>query len=174
MRLARRLAAVSALSLITMSTTHADPPKVGDAAPDITLKATQIKKALPDSKADAISLKDLKGKTVVLFWYPKAMTKGCTIESCGFRDLIPEFDKANTVVVGFSPDTLEAQQQFTEKEKLNFPLLADADKKLHAAMGVQKRSTWVIDKDGNIVKFYDTVTVDKHPKEVLEFVKTLK
>jgi peroxiredoxin Q/BCP len=175
MRVVHRLAAVSALSLFTVSCALADAPKEGDPAPDIALKATQIQKALPDSKADTLSLKDLKGKkNVVLFWYPKALTKGCTIESCGFRDLIPEFDKANTVVIGFSPDTVEKQQEFTDKEKLNFPLLADADKKLYNAMGVKKRSTWVIDKEGKIVKFYDTVSVDKHPKEVLEFVKTLK
>ena len=78
-------------------------------------------------------------------------------------------------MIGFSSDTIEAQQQFTDKEKLTYPLLADPDKKLHAALGVKGRSTWVIDKDGKVAKVYDTVTdVNKHPKEVLEFVKTLK
>lgn len=160
---------------IMASASAADIPKEGDPAPQISLKATQIQKALPGSKSEMLSLKDLQGKkNVVLFYFPKALTKGCTIESCGFRDLIPEFEKADTVVIGFSPDTLELQQKFTDTEKLNFPLFADNDKKLFNALGVKKRSTWVIDKKGNIVKFYDTVTVDKHPKEVLEFVKTLK
>jgi peroxiredoxin Q/BCP len=77
-------------------------------------------------------------------------------------------------VIGFSSDTLETQQQFTDKEKLSYPLLADPDKKLMTALGVKGRSTWVIDKDGKIAKVYDKVDVNKHPKEVLEFVKTLK
>lgn len=170
-----RLAAVLTLGLFAMSTIAAEPPKVGDPAPDIALKATQIQKALPDSKADTLSLKDLKGKkNVVLFYFPKALTKGCTIESCGFRDLMAEFDKADTVVIGFSADTVELQQKFTDTEKLNFPLFADTDKKLMTAMGVKGRATWVIDKEGKVAKVYDKVTVASHPKEVLEFVKGLK
>jgi thioredoxin-dependent peroxiredoxin len=77
-------------------------------------------------------------------------------------------------VIGFSSDTLDAQQQFTDKEKLTFPLLADPEKKLMTALGVKTRSTWVIDKDGKIAKVYPKVNVTDHPKEVLEFVKTLK
>ena len=85
-----------------------------------------------------------------------------------------QFAAADTVVIGFSSDSIEAQQEFTNKEKLNFPLLADPEKKLIGALGVKGRSTWVIDKDGKIVKVYDKVDVRSHPKEVLEFVKTLK
>jgi thioredoxin-dependent peroxiredoxin len=78
-------------------------------------------------------------------------------------------------VIGFSSDKVETQQQFTDKEKLTYPLLADPDKKLQTALGVKGRSTWVIDKEGKIAKIYSTVKgVDTHPKEVLEFVKTLK
>jgi peroxiredoxin Q/BCP len=78
-------------------------------------------------------------------------------------------------VIGFSSDKVETQQQFTDKEKLTYPLLADPDKKLQTALGVKGRSTWVIDKEGKIAKIYPTVKgVDTHPKEVLEFVKTLK
>src|ERR1700741_4152566 len=105
----------------------ADAPKVeeGTPAPDFELQATQIDKILPDKKdAKTLSLKDLKGKTVVLFFYPKAMTRGCTIESCGFRDKAEEFAKENTVVLGISTDTLDDQDKFTKKEKLSFPLLA--------------------------------------------------
>jgi thioredoxin-dependent peroxiredoxin len=77
-------------------------------------------------------------------------------------------------VIGFSSDKVETQQQFTDKEKLSYPLIGDPDKKLITALGVKGRSTWVIDKDGKIAKVYDKVDVNKHPKEVLEFVKTLK
>ena len=77
-------------------------------------------------------------------------------------------------MIGFSSDTLETQQQFTDKEKLSYPLLADPDKKLMTALGVKGRSTWVIDKDGKIAKIYPKVNVGDHPKEVLEFVKSLK
>ena len=77
-------------------------------------------------------------------------------------------------MIGFSSDKVETQQQFTDKEKLSYPLIGDPDKKLITALGVKGRSTWVIDKDGKIAKVYDKVDVNKHPKEVLEFVKTLK
>jgi peroxiredoxin Q/BCP len=77
-------------------------------------------------------------------------------------------------VIGFSSDPIERQQEFTDKEKLSYPLLADPEKKLMGAIGVKGRSTWVIDKDGKIAKVYDKVDVAKHPKEVLEFVKSLK
>jgi thioredoxin-dependent peroxiredoxin len=77
-------------------------------------------------------------------------------------------------VIGFSSDTFEKQQEFTEKEKLNYPLLADPEKKLIGALGVKGRSTWVIDKEGKIAKVYPKVDVNTHPKEVLEFVKGLK
>ncbi len=78
-------------------------------------------------------------------------------------------------MIGFSSDTLAKQQEFTDKEKLTYPLLADPDRKLMKALGVKGRSTWVINKEGKIAKIFPTVKgVDKHPKEVLEFVKTLK
>lgn len=77
-------------------------------------------------------------------------------------------------MIGFSSDTVETQQKFTDKEKLTYPLLGDPDKKLMTALGVKGRSTWVIDKEGKIAKIYPKVDVKGHPKEVLEFVKTLK
>src|SRR5262249_39571579 len=102
------------------------PPKEGDKAPDVELKATSASKALPGKKAgDAIRLKELQGengKNVVLFFFPKAMTPGCTVESCGFRDMADKFAKLDTVVIGISTDTLEDQKKFTDKESLNFPL----------------------------------------------------
>ena len=77
-------------------------------------------------------------------------------------------------MIGFSSDPIELQQKFTDKEKLTFPLLADPEKKLMGALGVKGRATWVIDKDGKVAKVFDKVDVRNHPKEVLEFVKTLK
>ncbi len=151
----------------------------GKPAPDFALPATQIDKVLPD-KADAktLSLKDLRGKNVVLFFYPKAMTPGCTRESCKFRDLSKDFAKLDTVVLGISTDKLGDQEKFTDKEKLNFPLLADADKKVAQDYGVLNpdrgfafRSTFVIDKKGIVRKIYSKADADKNPQEVLDYVK---
>jgi peroxiredoxin Q/BCP len=157
--------------------------EVGKPAPNVELAATSVDKVLPDKKdAKTLKLSDLKGKkNVVLFFYPKAMTSGCTIESCGFRDVIDDFAKADTVIVGISVDKLEDQQKFTDKEKLNFPLLADPEKKvtemfgaLNPQRGFANRYTYVIDKEGVVRKIYTTVKPADHPKEVLDFVKTLK
>src|SRR5262249_50436541 len=135
---------------------------------------------LPDKKdAKTLSLKDLQGKkNVVLFFYPKAMTPGCTIESCGFRDKVEQLAKLDTVVIGISTDTLDDQQKFTDKEKLNFPLMADADKAAAKSFGVlnargmANRETVIIDKKGIVRKVYTTVDPAKHPDEVVNFVKT--
>jgi peroxiredoxin Q/BCP len=153
-------------------------PEVDKPAPAFDLPATQVGKVLPDKKeATKLSLKDLKGKNVVLFFFPKALTRGCTIESCGFRDRIKKFSDLDTVVVGISNDTLEKQEEFTKKEKLNFPLLADTGKKVtnaYGAMslrGVPSRFTFVIDKKGVLRKVYTSVAPGKHPDEVLAYVK---
>jgi thioredoxin-dependent peroxiredoxin len=153
-------------------------PEVGKPAPAFDLPATNVGAALPDKKeAKKISLKDLRGKNVVLFFYPKAMTRGCTIESCGFRDKAEQFAKLDTVVLGISTDNLADQGKFTEKEKLNFPLLADDEKvvtKAYGALsprGMASRYTFVIDKKGVLRKVYTTVTPKNHPEQVLHYVK---
>jgi peroxiredoxin Q/BCP len=114
----------------------------------------------------------------VLFFYPKAMTPGCTKESCKFRDLSKDFAKLDTVVLGISTDKLDAQEMFTEKEKLNFPLLADADKKvtqdygvLNSQRGLASRATFVIDKKGVVRKIYPMASAEKNPQEVLDYVR---
>lgn len=149
--------------------------EVGDKAPDFTLKSTT---------GEEISLSDFRGKNVVLYFYPKDMTPGCTTEACDFRDQHAGFAELNTVVLGVSPDPVEKHQQFTAKHNLPFPLLADVD---HAVaekygawqlkknfgkeyMGIQ-RSTFVIDKDGRIAKVWPKVKVDGHVQEVLQFVE---
>jgi peroxiredoxin Q/BCP len=155
------------------------PPKEGSPAPDINLPATQVEKVLPDAKgATTLKLSDLKGKkNVVLFFYPKAMTPGCTVESCGFRDVTDKFAALDTVVIGISTDKLGDQQKFTDKENLNFPLVADSDKEATRAYGalsprgVASRCTFVIDKEGVVRKVYKMVTPKTHPEEVLKFVK---
>ena len=152
----------------------------GDKFPDVDLKAAQVEK-IPGKKAgDTVSIADLKGKTAVIFFYPKAMTRGCTIESCGFRDLAAKFPK-DTVLIGASADTVDLQQQFIDKEKLPYALLADTDLKLIQALGIQsprgkvpQRITFVVDKDGKIAKIYTKVDVNTHPEEVLKFVQSQK
>jgi peroxiredoxin Q/BCP len=184
----RKLGALLAAGLVWASLPAVnaadDTPKVevGKPAPPIDLPAANVGKALP-GKADAkrLSLKDFQGangKNVVLYFFPKAMTPGCTRQSCGFRDLSKEFAKYDTVVVGISTDRLDDQNKFTEKEGLNFPLLADADKKVAREYGVlgdrgfAKRATFVIDKQGIVRKIYPSANADKNPQEVLDYVKS--
>ena len=153
--------------------------EVGQPAPAFDIPATQIGKVLPAKKdAKKIRLKDFENKkNVVLFFFPKAMTPGCTRESCKFRDLSDDFAKLNTVVLGISTDKLDAQKKFTDKESLNFPLLADPDKKITKAYGVlsprgvANRATFVIDKKGIVRKIYPKANADKNPKEVLDWIK---
>jgi peroxiredoxin Q/BCP len=174
-------AALLCLACAALAANADDAPKVeeGKPAPDFTLPATQIGKVLPDkADAKALSLADLKGKNVVLYFYPKAMTPGCTRQSCHFRDLSKEFAKLDTVVLGISTDKLDAQEKFTDKEKLNFPLLADADKKvakeygvLNPERGFANRATFVIDKKGVVRKIYPKADADKNPQEVLDYVR---
>lgn len=154
-----------------------EKPEVGKPAPAIELEATQPDKlGQPDAKK--ATLKGVKGKNVVLFFYPKALTKGCTIESCGFTKLEKELAEVDTVAIGISTDTVEKQKEFTDKEKLTTPLFADPDKKATKAYGALNdknglafRYTFIIDKKGIVRKIYTMVTPAKHPEEVLAFIK---
>lgn len=146
--------------------------KVGDKAPDFKLKA---------DNGEILSLKDYKGKKVVLYFYPKDMTTGCTAEACDFRENIKKFEKKNTVVIGVSPDDTKSHVKFKEKYDLPFTLLSDESKKMLEDYGVWQeksmygkkymgvvRTTFVIDEKGKIEKIYDKVKVDGHIDEVLE------
>lgn len=149
--------------------------KVGDAFPDVAVKATMIDQIKKDAKE--VSIKDLKGKVVVVFFYPRAMTPGCTVESCGFRDLAKEFPEGS-VILGASNDTVAKNTEFNEKEKLPYPLLSDDKSELINALGINggnkaQRVTFVVDKDGKIAKIYDKVSVKEHPKAVLADVKEM-
>jgi peroxiredoxin Q/BCP len=173
--MALALLAISALSL-----TAADDKlkvKEGDKFPVVPLSAAQIEKAKKDAKT--VSIADLKGKTVVIFFYPKASTKGCTIESCGFRDIADKFPK-DTVLIGASADDQKAQDKFIADHKLPFALLCDTDLKLIKELGILSpggktplRKTFVVNKEGAIAKIYESVTPASHPAEVLKFVEEL-
>jgi peroxiredoxin Q/BCP len=143
---------------------------------------------LPASTGGKVSLKDFRGKSsVVLYFYPKDMTSGCTAEACSFRDLRADFEKAGAVILGVSTDDIPSHEKFVAAHGLNFPLLSDAEAKVSTEYGVYKersmygrkfmgieRTTFVIDKEGTVRKVYPKVKVEKHADEVLEFVRGLK
>ncbi|MFO0809115.1 MAG: peroxiredoxin [Gemmataceae bacterium] len=178
----RALATVTLVGIALTARAADKPLAEGTKAPDVELKAVQLEKALPDMKdAKTFKLADFKNKkNVVLFFYPKAMTSGCTKESCGFRDVYADLAKHDTVVIGISTDNADDQKKFIDKEHLNFPLIADPEKKATQAFGALNergmafRYTFVIDKTGVIRKTYLKVDPNKHPPEVLEFVKSMK
>jgi peroxiredoxin Q/BCP len=155
-----------------MSKPAASDLKVGQKAPDFTVM---------DDQGEKIKLADLKGKKVVLYFYPKDDTPGCTKEACAFRDGIDKIKKRGAVVLGVSADSVESHKKFKSKFDLNFPLLADSDKKMIEAYGVWKeksmygkkymgieRTTFVIDENGKIAHIFPKVKVDQHYDEVLE------
>jgi peroxiredoxin Q/BCP len=175
----KRLLTLACAALLAVPA-FAETPREGEPAPNVELPAAYAGKAGAGKKdGDTLNLSDFKGKkNIVLFFYPKAMTQGCTIESCGFRDVTDKFAKLDTVVIGISTDPVALQKQFIEKERLNFPLLADADKSIAKRFGVlneqrgfANRMTFVIDKNGNIAKVYEKVAPKGHPEEVLKFVQ---
>lgn len=144
--------------------------------------------SLPASTGKNVSLKDLRGKKwIVLYFYPKDMTSGCTVEACDFRDRNAECKKMGAVVLGVSPDSLKTHAKFIEKHDLNFALLSDEDKKACQAYGVWKeksmygrkymgvvRSTFLIDKEGRIARAWRKVKVNGHADEVIDALKEAK
>lgn len=153
----------------------------GDLAP-----AFQVP-AVTRSGETKIALSDYLGKaSVVLYFYPKDDTPGCTTEACSFRDLLPQFEAAGSTILGISPDDQASHVAFAENHALPFPLLADAGHVVADAYGVWKektnygktywgieRTTFVIDKAGKIAKIYPRVKVEDHAQKALEFVQTL-
>jgi peroxiredoxin Q/BCP len=142
----------------------------GAQAPDFTL---------PDQDGNAVSLSDLRGRPVVLYFYPKADTPGCTTQACGVRDHLPAYEATGAVVLGVSPDPVEAVKKFHDGQNLNFTLLADADHAVCDAYGVWAekqnygrtywgalRSTFVIDPDGTVATVIPKVS-PKTPDEVV-------
>jgi len=145
--------------------------KVGQIAPDFTLTSDEGKE---------VSLSNFKGKRVLLYFYPRASTPGCTIEACEFRDLRPKFEKKDAVILGVSADPVKALQNFKTRQKLNFPLLSDPTHKMIEAYGVWRmkkfmgrsfkgivRSSFLIGPDGKIEEIWDEVKAKGHAAEAL-------
>ncbi|MGB0473419.1 MAG: thioredoxin-dependent thiol peroxidase [Porticoccaceae bacterium] len=150
--------------------------KVGTKAPAFTLL---------DQRGNSVSLADYAGqKNVVVYFYPKAMTPGCTVQACGIRDSYAEYSAQDTVVLGVSPDSVDRLVKFEDKQELNFKLLSDEDHgvtEAFGAWGLKKfmgreymgvlRSTFVIDKNGNIVMVMEKVKTKTHHQDVLDWIK---
>ncbi|MBD2345517.1 peroxiredoxin [Anabaena subtropica] len=139
------------------------PLAVGTDAPAFTVK---------DTNGNTVSLSDFAGKTVVLYFYPKDDTPGCTKQACSFRDAQPDYKNKDVVVLGVSADDEGSHQAFTQKYNLNFPLLADTDKSLIKAYdvdggGYAKRVTYVISPEGKIVHVDSTVNTTTHASDLL-------
>jgi peroxiredoxin Q/BCP len=139
---------------------------------------------LPDDEGKKVKLKDFKGQPVVLYFYPRADTPGCTTEACSFRDNFPKFQKLKIPIIGISPDKPAALKKFKEKYSLPFVLVGDEDKSVSIAYDVYKeknmygkkvmgivRSTFLIDAAGKIKKIFPKVKVDGHTEEVLAALK---
>lgn len=151
------------------------PVQIQQPVPDFTL---------PASNGKEVRLSDFRGKKVVIYFYPKDMTPGCTKESCEFRDYNGQFASLNTEVIGISPDDLASHDQFITQYQLPFLLLSDVDQKVCEVFGVWKlreregrqfygveRSTFLIDEQGVLVREWRAVQVDGHVAEVLEAIK---
>lgn len=152
-------------------------PEIGKAAPDFSTL---------DQDGNNVSLKGLRGKTVVLYFYPKAMTPGCTVQAQGIRDHKSEFEKLNAVVLGISPDETKRLVKFTERDELNFTLLSDPEHKIADDYGVWAlkkfmgkeyegihRLTFIIDPEGNLVHIMEKVKTKSHHDDVLEILRSL-
>jgi peroxiredoxin Q/BCP len=173
----------STAQMTTWPTLRYNDVRIGDKDMlDTNDKAPDFK--LEDGNGQEVSLKDFKGKTVVLYFYPRADTPGCNKEACEFRDNYKQMQKTGAVLLGASPDTPKAQKKFQEKFHLPFTLLADADKKLCNAFGVIQeknmygkkvmgvaRTTFIIGPDGKIKHVFHKVKPEGHSQEVLAYLK---
>jgi peroxiredoxin Q/BCP len=151
-------------------------PNIGDMAPEFTLN---------DQNGKPVSLKDFRGQNVVVYFYPKAMTPGCTVQACSLRDSRSDLKEHNIVVLGISADPVKKLKQFEEKDKLNFTLLSDEDHKVieaYGSWGLKKfmgreymgimRQSFLIDEDGKIVHVMHKVETKNHHDDVLNFFKS--
>jgi peroxiredoxin Q/BCP len=142
-------------------------PAVGQMAPAV---------ALPSQDGGTVDLKSFRGKWVVLYFYPKDMTQGCTIEAHNFQQDLAKYEKQNTVIVGVSVDNTDSHKEFCTKESLTFKLLSDTDRKVVdeygslSPNGMALRNTFLIDPTGKIVQVWTKVSPPKHSEEVLAFL----
>ena len=146
----------------------ATAPKIGEKVPNFNL---------PDAKGEMLSLASLQGNWLVLYFYPKDDTPGCTKEACSFRDDLHKLEKLGAKVVGISVDDTDSHAKFAEKYHLPFPLLADKDGKVADSYGaltnlfvlkLAKRYTFLIDAKGNIAKTYQSVDTSRHSQEIID------
>jgi peroxiredoxin Q/BCP len=148
--------------------------EAGSPAPDFTL---------PSDDGGDVSLSELRGRKVVLYFYPKDDTPGCTTQACDFRDSLPRFEGVDAVVLGVSADSVESHAKFRAKHRLNFPLLADVDHEVSEAYGVWKeknlygrksmgieRSTFLIDEVGNVARVWRKVKAQGHTEVLAELL----
>ena len=148
--------------------------EAGSPAPDF---------ALPSDDGGDVSLSELRGRKVVLYFYPKDDTPGCTTQACDFRDSLPRFEGVDAVVLGVSADSVESHAKFRAKHRLNFPLLADVDHEVSEAYGVWKeknlygrksmgieRSTFLIDEGGNVARVWRKVKAQGHTEVLAELL----
>ncbi|MGX2975749.1 thioredoxin-dependent thiol peroxidase [Ursidibacter arcticus] len=151
---------------------------VGEQAPSFTLL---------DQNAEAVSLAQFQGKKVLVYFYPKALTPGCTTQACGLRDSKSELDDLNIVVLGISPDLPKKLQQFVEKKALNFTLLSDPEHQIAEAFGVWgekkfmgktydgiHRISFLLDESGKIIAVFDKFKTSEHHQLIVDFVKGLE
>jgi len=162
------------LAGVSLPAALAEMPAAGTVAPDFSL---------PSEDGSQVSLKDFRGKWVVLYFYPKDFTGGCTIEAHNFQQDQPEYAKRNAVVIGVSVDTVDSHKGFCAKEGLSFKLLSDSEHKVvkmydstmtFGTTEVAARNTFVIDPDGKVVKVYSSVNPNKHSQEVLSALDELQ
>jgi peroxiredoxin Q/BCP len=175
MRVGIIVLAVVVLAGVAWKVANAGPvPAVGTEAPDFSL---------PSQDTPQVSLKDFRGKWVVLYFYPKDMTTGCTIEAHNFQRDQPEYTKKDAVILGVSVDSVDSHKQFCTKETLTFKLLSDSTHQVAKAYGsvmnfgvteVAARNTFIIDPQGKIVKNYTSVNPNKHSEEVLAALDELQ
>lgn len=151
---------------------------------DIGKKVPAIR--LKNQQGKTVSLNDFKGQKIVLYFYPKDNTSGCTKEACNFRDEFPKFEKLDAVILGVSPDSVASHKKFAEKYNLPFDLLSDENKEIVEKYGVWKeksmygkkymgvvRTTFIIDGTGKLRKVFPKVKVDGHNDEVIEALKEI-
>ena len=154
-----------------------DFPELGQPAPDFTTQ---------NQREEDVSLSDLKGRKVVLYFYPKAMTPGCTVQACGLRDTQKELEDRNVVVLGLSPDAPKHLQKFIDRDELNFDLLSDEDHAIAEKYGVWAmkkfmgrefmgvhRITFIIDEDGKLVHIMEKVKTKTHHDDLLAALDAL-